>query len=114
MHAITNDSSNLVEWFVDVEDTAKLHVIALLDPEVKSERIFAFAETYTWTDILAIIRRILPEGCEQLVSPPENEGRDISRILPRERAEELLQNFYGKGWTKLEDSIAAGFEGFDI
>lgn len=102
------------QWFVDVEDCAKLHAIALLETEVKSERIFAFADTYTWTDILAIIRKIRPEGCDQLVSPPENEGRDISRIIPRERAEGLLQKSFGKGWTKLEDSIAAGFEGFDI
>ncbi|EED23358.1 cinnamoyl-CoA reductase, putative [Talaromyces stipitatus ATCC 10500] len=102
------------QWFIDVEDTAKLHVIALLDPEVQFERIFGFAELYYWKDVLAVIRKLRPADCGQLVSPPEYEGRDLSKVIPRKRAEELLQRFYGKGWTTLEDSIAAGFEGFEI
>ncbi len=31
------------EWFVDVQDVARLHVAALINPDVKNERIFAFA-----------------------------------------------------------------------
>lgn len=100
-----------IEWFIDVEDTGKLHAIALLDPEVKSERIFGFASVYTWTEIIGMIQKLRPNA--QLPSPPENEARDISTIIPAKRAEELLQKFYGKGWTSLEDSIAAGFEGYE-
>ncbi|KAF5015882.1 hypothetical protein F66182_12616 [Fusarium sp. NRRL 66182] len=65
--------------------------------KVKPEHIFAFAETYTLANFLAIIRKIRPAGWEQLISPPGNEDQDINKILPRERAEELLHNFYGKG-----------------
>ncbi|KFY99397.1 hypothetical protein V500_01383 [Pseudogymnoascus sp. VKM F-4518 (FW-2643)] len=32
-----------LKWFVDVEDDARIHVAALLDPTVKLKRIFAFA-----------------------------------------------------------------------
>ncbi|KAH8689555.1 putative cinnamoyl-CoA reductase [Talaromyces proteolyticus] len=102
----------IAQWFVDVEDTAKIHTIALLDPEVSSERIFAFAATYTWTEILGILRRLRPSN-DKIPATPENEGHDLSKILPAKRAEQLLERFYGKGWTKLEDSIAAGIDGFE-
>jgi hypothetical protein len=45
---------------------------------------------------------------------PENKDRNISRVIPREKAAGLLQKSFGKVWTKLEDSIAAGFEEFNI
>ncbi|CZT25514.1 uncharacterized protein RCC_11247 [Ramularia collo-cygni] len=45
---------DLAQWFVDVEDDAKLHVAALIDPECDGQRIFAFAEPYTRNDMLAI------------------------------------------------------------
>src|SRR5437763_255698 len=48
------------EWCVDVEDTARLHVIALLDPDVQSERIFAAARPFTWTEVLHILRTLRP------------------------------------------------------
>lgn len=88
--SITNDS-NFIEWYVDVQDNAKLHIIALLGIEVKSERIFAFADIYTWTQIIELMHKILPEDrCRQLVSPPKNEGRALGKIIPAKRAEELL------------------------
>jgi hypothetical protein len=36
------------EWFVDVQDSARLHVAALTNPDVKNERIIAYAEHCTW------------------------------------------------------------------
>ncbi|OKL62677.1 hypothetical protein UA08_01342 [Talaromyces atroroseus] len=100
------------QWFIDVEDDAKIHTIALLDPSVGSERIFAFAATYNWTEILGIMRKLRPTN-DIIPASPENEGHDLGKILPARRAEELLRNFYGKGWTKLEDSIAAGIDGVE-
>jgi hypothetical protein len=55
------------------------------------------------------MHKILPEDrCRQLVSPPENEGRALGKIIPAKRAEELLLSFYGKVWTKLATSLAEG------
>ena len=34
---------NGVEHYVNVEDVARIHAIALLDPNVNAERLFAFA-----------------------------------------------------------------------
>ncbi|KAL1885951.1 hypothetical protein Plec18167_001452 [Paecilomyces lecythidis] len=97
------------QWFVDVEDTARLHVIALLDPAVKSERLFAFAAPMNWTDVIGILRKLRPY--RQFPNPPENEGRDLTDIKPSKRAEQLIRDFFGRpGWTSLEESLAKGIE----
>jgi hypothetical protein len=99
-----------IEYFVNITDTARLHVIALLDPAVKSERIFAFGAEYNWTDILGILRKLRPNNTN-IPPPPENEGRDLTEIIPQKRAEQLLLAFSGQsGWTGLEESIAAGIK----
>lgn len=98
---------------MDVRDDARLHVAALLDPKVKSQRIFAFAEPYNYTDIIALLHKMRPNNTK-LPAPAENEGRDLTIIKPREKAEQLLKSFFKvPGWVKLEDSLAAGIVGFD-
>lgn len=99
------------EWFVNVEDCARLHVVALLDPDVKSERIFAFASPFNWTDIVGIFRKLRLDN-ELLPDPPANEGRDLSEIVLAPRAEQLLKSFFGcAGWVGLQQSLADGIEG---
>jgi hypothetical protein len=98
----------LTEWYVDVEDTARLHVIALLSPNVISERLFAFSAPFNWTGIVEILRKLRPENTK-IPEPPLNEGMDFSVIHPASRAEQLLREFFGrKGWTTLEVSISNG------
>jgi hypothetical protein len=36
----------IVEYFVDAQDTARLHVAALIDTDIQNERILAFAEPF--------------------------------------------------------------------
>lgn len=92
---------------MDVQDTARLHVIALLAPAVHDERIFAFASPYNWTDVLAILQKLRPQ--KKLPKAPDNEGRDLSDVVPSKRAEALLKEYFGRpGWTSLEDSLAEG------
>lgn len=103
--------SLLIEWFVDVEDNARIHVAALLDPTVNLERIFAFAAPQNWTDVIGILRKLRPDN-KSIPDPPNGEGRDLTEVIPSKRAQELLLSFFGKeGWTSLEESIAAGIEG---
>lgn len=93
---------------MNVRDSARLHVIALLDPNVQSERIFALAAPFNWTEIIGILRKLRPQNM-LIPDPQENEGRDLSEIVPRQRAEQLLQEFFGRpGWTSLEETIATG------
>jgi hypothetical protein len=96
-----------LEYFIDVQDTARLHVLALLDPKVQSSRLFPFAHALNWTDIIGILRKSQPDN-DKIPDPPENEGRDLSFIKPRKRAEQLLQSFFGRpGWTPVEETFAA-------
>lgn len=96
-----------LENFIDVQDCARLHVAGLLDPSVKDQRIFGLVQEYNWTDVLAIFRRIRPEL--KLPEDPVNEGRDLTEVVPRDKAEKLLKDFFGQpGWTSLEDSLKAG------
>lgn len=98
------------EYHVDVGDVARLHVIALRDPNVKSERIFAFAAPYTWPEIVHTFRKLRPNS-EKLVAAPENNTPDLSKIVPAKRAEQLLQSYFGQpGWVSLEDSLRAGID----
>ncbi|KAK4069893.1 uncharacterized protein Triagg1_6688 [Trichoderma aggressivum f. europaeum] len=97
------------QYFVDVRDTARLHVAALLDPNVKAERIFAFATEYNWTDVLHILRKLRPN--QEFPDDPENEGRDYSKVVPIARAQKLLKDFFGQeSWISIEDSLADGIE----
>ncbi|KAL4908693.1 hypothetical protein BDW74DRAFT_166283 [Aspergillus multicolor] len=99
------------QWFVDVEDTARLHVVALLSPSAVEKRLFAFAQAFNWTDVLTILRELRPENT--LLPPcPEKEGRDLSEIVDSPEAEAMMNEFFGtKGWVGLKESIAAGLEG---
>lgn len=98
-----------IEWYVDVQDTARLHVIALLDPDVKNERIFAFAGPYNYTDVIGILRKLRPHLCSVIPDPPKNEGRDMCDVKGSKRAELLLKEFFGRpGWVSMEDSLALG------
>jgi len=91
------------QYFVDVQDAARLHVIGMLHPGVKSERIFGFAEAFNWNDILAILRKNYPTHTFQKDEP--DMPRDLSTVVPRERTIELLKEFGQPGLVSLEQSI---------
>ncbi|GAB1208214.1 hypothetical protein APSETT445_006955 [Aspergillus pseudonomiae] len=96
--------------FVDVVDLARVHVVGLLHPEVKSERLFAFASTFTWKEFVSILRKFRP-GNAKIPIPPENELQDLSDIVPAQRAESLIRSLFGRsGWIGLEESIRAGID----
>lgn len=47
--------------YINTYDDAVIHVGAVLDPDVKNERIFAWAQKFTWNDVLAIMRKLYPD-----------------------------------------------------
>lgn len=112
IHDLGTDSDHIIEWFVDVEDAARLHVVALLCDQVQSERLFAFASPFTWADIAVLLRKLQPDN-PLIPAPPKNEERIWNQIPPVARAEGLLQDVFGRaGWTPLEESLAAGVRSF--
>jgi nucleoside-diphosphate-sugar epimerase len=96
------------QWFVDVQDVARLHVAALINPEVKNERIFAFAYPFNKNDLLRALKKVRPDRKFVDEFPDEN-VRDVSKVA-NERAEELLKALGRPGWTSLEDSLKANVE----
>lgn len=106
-HRGENSANTLPEYFVDVQDTALLHVAAAIHPDVKSERVFAFAEPVNGDSILAILRKLYPGR----TFPPDFQAeKDLSDIVPRKRAQELLRAMGKEGWTSLEESIRRNTE----
>ncbi|KAL8825860.1 MAG: hypothetical protein Q9170_007630 [Blastenia crenularia] len=90
------------QWVVDVQDTARLHVAALMDPEVESQRILAFAEPFNFNDVLGCLRKLYPE--KGIQGDIEGLGRDLSK-LDNSPGAKLLRKFGRKGWASLEESV---------
>ena len=100
----------ILEWYVDVEDVARLFVIGLLDSNVKSERIFAFGEQTHWEDVVSTLRNLKPDN-KNIPDVPGDIPRDRTTVVPRERSVSLLQGFYGQtGFTPIKESLARGVE----
>lgn len=108
MHRLT-----VLVWYVSVEDTAQLHIAALLHPELKSERIFAMAGPFNWTDVIGVLRKLQPDN-DKIPNPPLNEGTSLHEFIGVEKAEQILRDFCGRpGWTSLEDCFAAGLPTYE-
>ncbi|KAH8690829.1 NAD dependent epimerase/dehydratase family protein [Talaromyces proteolyticus] len=91
------------QWYVDVEDTALLHLAALTLDGVNQERLLAFAGKYSWTQLLDILHRRYPQKI--LLQSVEESVVDAGEV-DNERSIELLKRM-GKeeGFTSLEDTL---------
>lgn len=100
---------HLPEWYADVRDNARVHIAALLDPNVNRKRIFAFAHPFNWTDVVTILKKLRPDNLH-IPQAPEHEGRDLSDVRrASDEAKALIHSFFGvSGWISMEDSLAAG------
>jgi len=96
------------QWMVNVQDTARLHVAALVDPDVRNERILAYAYPFNWNDVLACLRKIKPE--KKFPNDFPNNDKDLSKVN-NSRGAELLKAFGREGWTGLEESVRENVEG---
>ncbi|CAG8890481.1 unnamed protein product [Penicillium egyptiacum] len=95
-------------WFVDVEDTARLHAIALFSPSVRSERLFAAATPFIWGDVVEILKKIQPNNA-RIPAAPVREEPTLGDVVPAARAEKLLRETFGQSrWTPLEVSLEGG------
>lgn len=92
------------QHFVNVQDDARLHVIALAHPKVQSERIFAITGPVNLDDIVNVLRKLHPQ--KKWEDFPDTE-QDLSTFEPIQRAEQLLKEAYGTGFIGLEESVKA-------
>ncbi|KAJ0162447.1 Aldehyde reductase 2 [Colletotrichum tanaceti] len=91
------------QYFVDVRDTARLHVAAAVLPNVRNERIFAWAEPFNFDRILDILRTQFPgksfadnfHNYEELSTAAELQSRAV----------ELLGQLGRDGFVPLRQSV---------
>ncbi|KAL4860831.1 hypothetical protein BDV12DRAFT_204653 [Aspergillus spectabilis] len=100
----------LSQYYIDVQDDARLHLAALLLPDVKNDRILGYAGVYTVNSLLAILRRQFPE--KKIIEDIPNEKVDLTQVQGSAKSEELLKTLGRLGWTTIEESIRLNLEGY--
>lgn len=96
------------QHFIHVQDNARLHLIALVNPDVRSERVFGMVAPWSLNGIIDILRKLYPTKTWE--NFPEG-GEDISIVEPIPRAEKLLKEAYGTGFLNLEESVKGNAAG---
>ena len=97
-------------YFVDVQDSALLHVAALLLPDVKNERIFAASTPWNVSSLTQLVRGLYPQ--REINGNVSENGVDQTVFKEAGKAEELLRRMGKKGWTDLESSVERTCESF--
>lgn len=100
---------NPPQYYINVQDNARIHVAALIYSDVESERLFTFAHPFTWNEILAVFRKWYPN--HKTIDDIPDLGQDLSKVA-NQRAEELLKRFGLPGWTSLEQSVRDATDGW--
>ncbi|KAF4964778.1 hypothetical protein FSARC_7377 [Fusarium sarcochroum] len=96
------------QYYVHVQDSARLHVAAAILEDVKDQRIFAYSERLSWNNILAILRKARPDST---LPADFSNGHDPHKIVPRDKAEALLRILGRPGWIGLEECVKETIEG---
>ena len=89
-------------WMVDVKDTGRLHVVGLLAPDVREERILAYAYPFNLNDVLATLRILYPE--KKFAEDLPDLGKIVGTV-DRTRSEELLGMLGREGFVTMEQSV---------
>lgn len=90
------------QWFVDVEDTALLHIAALTQEDVKNERLWGFADTFNFNSWVGVFRKVDPE--RKWPEDDPEQGHDLTKI-DTSREVDLLKRFGQDGWTSFFESV---------
>lgn len=95
---------NPPQYYINVQDNARVHVAALILSDVVGERLFSFAYPFNWNDILAVFRKLYPQ--RKFREDYEDIGQDLSKVS-NGRAEDLIKRLGRPGWASLEESVKA-------
>jgi nucleoside-diphosphate-sugar epimerase len=90
------------QYMVGVKDVGRLHVAALVEPDVQNERLLAFSEPYTYNEVMSMLRKLGPD--RNIPKDKDDESKDLS-IIDTKRSIELLQRMGRPGFTGMEESI---------
>lgn len=96
------------QWFVDLRDSARLHVAAAVLKGIEGERVFAWAETYTWPRVAKILEETM--GTKVPIEL-KDKGVDLSKP-PLERSEAYLKRMGLEGWESFEEAVKLNIKSF--
>ncbi|KAJ5642853.1 uncharacterized protein N7484_005360 [Penicillium longicatenatum] len=97
------------QYIVDVKDSARIHLAALLDVTVANERVLAFGHSINWNDIIDSIQQSRPEL--QLPTRIPGLGRDL-REVENSLAVNLLKKWWDKdAFTELDETVRENLVG---
>lgn len=93
---------------VDVRDVALLHVAAVIDPELKSRRLYAWAHNYRWNDVVEVMRKLYPG---KTFMDDFKDVKTTEARVDKEVSEALLEKWGRHGWISFETCIKDTLEG---
>ena len=93
-----------------MQDSALVHVGALILPGVMSERLFVANTPYNINSVLQLLRGLYPD--RTFTGDYDEHGVDNTVFKETGRAEELLRRMGKKGWTDIETSVSRNCEAF--
>jgi nucleoside-diphosphate-sugar epimerase len=96
------------QWFVDVRDAARLHVAGAVLQRVEGERLFGFAEHYTWVGVKEVLEK---EMAGKVPIQLKDRGEDMTSA-PTERSVEVLGWLGVSGWVPFEESVRKTIRSF--
>lgn len=94
------------EWFLDVRDDARLHVLAFTTDSFSGKRIWGVAQPFGWNEVLAILREEFPH----LQLPPDVPGKQ-GEPDPQKIDNSVATKALGS-WISLRKSLVDTGKGF--
>lgn len=89
---------------IDVDDTSLLHVLALTRPDIANERILAFGERFSWSQLIDLRKELRPD----LPNPPaktKETDREDNTVVDVSRTLEILKSEGQDGFKSLRHSV---------
>ncbi|KAK5690665.1 hypothetical protein LTR17_025902 [Elasticomyces elasticus] len=100
------------QYFVDVQDSALLHVAALILPDIQGQRLFAAHSPYNIDSVLQLLRGLYPD--KAIAGDVNDHGVDLTSFTETWKSEDLLKRMGRTGWTDIETSISRTCEAFQL
>lgn len=97
------------QWMIDVIDDARVHLAALLDPDLANERIIAFAHPYNFNTLIQATQKVRPDL--KLAFTHVDQGEDIMKPDNKLGAELLRKWFNQDGYKTLDQTVKENLEG---
>lgn len=98
----TLNADTCLAFFVDVKDVALVHIAALLDSDVNSQRIQTWGRALSWNSVLKVLRDVRPQ--KEWLADLENPDR-LTVTADQTTSETLLKKFGNGDWAPLEQTL---------